>query len=315
MTARAAERSAAEPLARYLAGALSPPVTMMALLVAHRSVASVERAIEKRLRERSAVHDGRASPARERLLALRQLLRDNRSGCERIARMLRELDGGAHTPDASAENSIAACRRLFDRAVRHSEEGSVALYSLGNPELLAAATREIVDLLCAWGVIGAERDVLQIGCGIGRFEVALAPLVRQAWGIDISANMIERARLHCRHLGNVHLAECSGRDLAPFDARRFDLVYAVDSFPYIVQSGAALVERHFADVARVLRPGGDFVVLNYSYRGDAQRDRREVRQLAGAFGFDVVVDGASPFTLWDGLAFHLRSGAASRTAR
>ena len=49
----------------------------------------------------------------------------------------------------------------------------------------------------------------------------------------------------------------------------FDLVLAIDSFPYIVQTGAAMAVRHVADAARVLRPGGALCILNLSYRNDA----------------------------------------------
>jgi len=58
--------------------------------------------------------------------------------------------------------------------VRQSEEASVALYSLGNPELLAAATREVVERMNEWAVLAPMRDALDVGRGIGRMESALA---------------------------------------------------------------------------------------------------------------------------------------------
>jgi len=42
-------------------------------------------------------------------------------------------------------------------------------------------------------------------------------------------------------------------------------VYSVNTFPYLVLSGRALVERHFREVRRVLRSGGAFVLFNYAY--------------------------------------------------
>ena len=84
------------------------------------------------------------------------LLHDHREGCERVATMLREHPD----PEASsspAEDAIAACRAFFDRAVGRSEVASVAAYSLGDPDLLGRATREVVDLLERWGVLGPGR--------------------------------------------------------------------------------------------------------------------------------------------------------------
>jgi ubiquinone/menaquinone biosynthesis C-methylase UbiE len=118
--------------------------------------------------------------------------------------------------------------------------------------------------------------------------------------------MLAAARRRCAGLTNVLLFRSSGRDLSLFKERTFDLVYAVDSFPYLCQSGMPLVETHVREARRVLRPRGDFVILNFSYRGDAAADRRDVTRLAAECGFDVIIDGSAPFVLWDGLAFHLR---------
>jgi hypothetical protein len=83
-------------------------------------------------------------------------------------------------------------------------------------------------------------------------------------------------------------------------------VYAIDSFPYIQRAGWAAVEHYMADVARVLTPGGDVVIFNYSYRGDLDADRRDITTLARAGGFDVLVNGESRLRTWDGVLFHLR---------
>jgi hypothetical protein len=80
----------------------------------------------------------------------------------------------------------------------------------------------------------------------------------------------------------------------------------VDSFPYLRQSGYALVERFFAESTRVLKPGGQLVILNYSYSEDDDADVREVGTLAAANGLELLLGGTRPFKLWDGLAFRMR---------
>jgi ubiquinone/menaquinone biosynthesis C-methylase UbiE len=207
---------------------------------------------------------------------------------------------------APAEEVVATFRRFFDRSVTRNEEASVAAYSLGDSGILSRAAAEVVGRFEEWGLLGPERTTLEIGCGIGRMQAALSPRVAEAHGIDISPNMIAAARRRCAGLPNVSFAVSSGRDLADFPAERFDLVYAVDSFPYIHQAGPAIVETHFHEAARVLRPGGEFVILHFSYRDSTEADRSEVRKLCRAAGFTVVMNGAQPFKLWDGVAFRMR---------
>jgi ubiquinone/menaquinone biosynthesis C-methylase UbiE len=125
-------------------------------------------------------------------------------------------------------------------------------------------------------------------------------------GTDISAEMVEAARRRCEGLASVEFRHVSGRDLCGFGDASFGLVLAVDAFPYIVQSGASLAERMLAECARVLRPGGQLVILNYSYRRDVERDRRELLQFAQAQSLELVRNGTSDFALWDGVAFQLR---------
>jgi ubiquinone/menaquinone biosynthesis C-methylase UbiE len=137
--------------------------------------------------------------------------------------------------------------------------------------------------------------------------------VRSIVGTDISATMLETSRRRCAALANVSFRQSSGHDLREFEDASFDLVLAVDTFPYIVHSG--LAERHMAEAARVLRQGGDLVILNYSYRGDPERDRADVLCFGDRYGFEVLRDGARPFTLWDGLAFHLVKGDSTKGSR
>ena len=309
-TSRAVSSAALRPIvARYLAGDLSPQVALMQMVIACEDAGAVRRAVDEVTAEADAHSRATDAIIRDRVDALTRLVVENETGCGRIAQMLRS-DIDHARPARTVEEGLAHVERLFDWSVGQSEEASVALYSLGSPEILAQATAEIVARLDAWGLLGPDRRVLQIGCGIGRFERALAPRVREAHGIDVSAGMVRVAQRRCAGLANVVLAKSSGRDLGMYPDERFDLVYAVDTFPYLVQSGRALVERHFAEAHRVLRAGGELVILNYSYGDDAAADRAAVRALAGAHGFAVVLDGERAFELWDGAAWRLRKEPA-----
>ena len=292
-------------VARYLGGDISPHVALMQMVIACEDAAAVRRAVDEVTAE--ADEHSRATDAiiRDRVDALTNLVVENEAGCGRIAAMLKS-DIDHARPAATVDEGLAHVERLFDWSVGQSEEASVALYSLSSPAILEQATAEIVRQLDAWGLLGADRTVLQVGCGIGRFERALSPLVREAHGIDVSGEMVRVAQRRCVGLANVRLAKSSGRDLGMYADERFDLVYAVDTFPYLVQSGRELVERHFAEAHRVLKPRGELVILNYSYADDAESDRRDVARLAARHGFDTLLDGERVFALWDGMAWRLR---------
>jgi SAM-dependent methyltransferase len=286
-------------LAAHLAGDGAPQVTILQALLTGAAPEAIRDALE------GLAPRGAARHRRRRRAELRRTLRAHWAGCVEIAAMLR---AGA---TLGAGDGVPGCAALFDLYARHSEAASVAGYSLGSPRLLAAATAETVALLERLAVLGPDRRILQIGCGAGRFEAALAPRVRAVHGIDVAPGMVERARARCAGLPNVRVSTCSGRDLAGFADGSLDLVYAVDSFPYIHQAG--LARAHVAEAARVLRPGGDLVIVNFAYGRPLSADRREVSALARRFGFHVRVNGARPFRLWDARVFHLRRRARGRT--
>jgi SAM-dependent methyltransferase len=283
-----------EVVARCEAGEISPPMALMELLMLTQDADAVG----------AFVHElgGRSSAA----AALRDLFHHHESGCRRIAAM---LQSGVDRPPqgASIDEGVAFCRTLFDWSVQQSEAASVALYSLGSPELLSAATAEIVELLRSYGLLQPHHAVLDLGCGAGRIEAALAGEVRHIHGVDVSGEMVAAARRHTAALPNVSIAQSSGLDLQPLPASSFDLVLAVDSFPYVVQAGWELAVAMFREAARVLRPGGELLILSFSYRGDRARDRRDVRALAEQHGFALLIDGELPFRLWNGDVYRMRS--------
>lgn len=278
---------------RYARGEISAPIATMELLLETQDIAALSAGLAAMMTHRQSV------------LELSQLVREHAAGCATITAMLRT---GLDLPEGApiAEVAIAQSRRLFDHSVSVSPEASVALYSLGSPKLLAEATVEVVSVLEAWGVLARGRDALEIGCGIGRLLEPLAPRLRRIVGIDISCNMLDVARSRLGLVPNLELELTNGRDLRDFEGESFDLVYCVDAFPYVVRGGADLVAAHFNEVARVLKPAGDFVIFNYAYGRPRHEDAEEVAAFAAAAKLSVVRSDVTPFLLWNGVGFHLK---------
>lgn len=286
------------PLAETAAGTLPPNIALMRLLIEARDEAEGREVLRAARAAFADCADGAA-----RLDALARLHARHPQAFATVKAVLARV---AHDRSgATPAEGVGALAAAFDAAVRADPEASVALYALGSAQLLRETTAEVVDVLRGWGVLARDRVVLEIGCGIGRFEAALAPEVALVVGIDVSAAMLAEARRRCAGIAEAAFVRSSGLDLAAFVDARFDLVLAVDSFPYLVQAGPELAARHVEEAARVLKPGGDLVILNYSYRGDPGRDRADLAPLAAGC-FRLLRAGERPFRLWDGAAFHLR---------
>jgi SAM-dependent methyltransferase len=274
-------------LARYLAGEISAEIAIMQLLLALGGSAQIA--------EYLAV-----LPAQPAIRALHDILARHQPGLAGTAALVQEGLARERT------GAIATIREQFDRAVAIAPEAAVALYSLGSAETLGRATAEIAARLDEWGLLGPKVTALDIGCGIGRLEIALAPRVRAMTGIDVSPGMIDEAQKRCTGLANVDFAVCDGAGLAALASCRFDLILAVDAFPYLVAADPAFAERHIADAAQLIPSGCALVILNYSYRGDLDADRSDVADLSQRYGFRVERNGTRDFTLWDGVTFLLR---------
>jgi ubiquinone/menaquinone biosynthesis C-methylase UbiE len=296
--------AARQTIFEWADGAISAPIAVLRLMIILREpdrvLGVLQSAIDWLLTSSDADKQAKAA-------AMNLLLCQHEPALKKIADFFRLEERHQHS---SAEDPVARWASLFDALVQKSEEASIALYSLGDVSLLQAATEEVVKLLDEWNFLGPDRVILQIGCGIGRFEAALAGRVNAAYGIDISSEMIAVAQRRCAAFPNVRLITSSGRDLLIFSSQMFDGVYAVDTFPYLHASGSEIVARHFEEVSRVMRPGGDFILMNFSYRGSLAADRLEIGELAPRYGFRVLENGVQPFKIWDGSVWRLRNNSA-----
>jgi SAM-dependent methyltransferase len=157
-------------------------------------------------------------------------------------------------------------------------------------------------------LIGPAAKVLNIGCGIGRVDRYLAPHVGELWGVDISGEMVRRARERLAELPNVHVREVAlGEFLSSFgsQAGTFDLVFSLLVLQHMEREDAF---RYLEDSHRVLKPGGalflqfpNFLSPEYTeaFREGARLNQRsasrvrtyteaEVRHLLPLAGFEVV---------------------------
>ncbi len=276
-----------EAIALALDGIISPQVALSRLLLGGADAAGIA----------ALVAAARPDPATPAWHALAALLDGRAAELDRLAGEIRTTGS-----DHAAMGGVAGIAAFFDRAVAHSPEAGVALYSLGDPAILQAATAEIVAWLHAGRLLPPGAAVLDLGCGIGRVAAALAPHCRSVLGLDVSAGMVAEARRRHGGLSRLRFAVADGTALPPGP---YDLALLVDSMPYILQAG--LAEAAMQGIAASLRPGGAVAVLNLSYGRDAAADLADAGRWAAAHGWSV--EAARPFALWDGAAFVFRPAA------
>jgi ubiquinone/menaquinone biosynthesis C-methylase UbiE len=100
--------------------------------------------------------------------------------------------------------------------------------------------------------------ILDVACGPGLVTVALAPHAHEVVALDLTPEMLNKARQRCAAAGlaNVVFRQGSAADL-PFAADSFDAVVTRLSLHHFDSPA-----RPLSEMARVLRPGGRFVVAD-----------------------------------------------------
>jgi len=109
-----------------------------------------------------------------------------------------------------------------------------------------------------------EMLVLEIGCGAGRVTRALSEVFGEVHGVDISSEMITKARRALADRPNVRLYQNNGRDLSVLGDVRFDFAFSTIVFQHI--PSRQIIESYVREVHRLLRPGGLF---KFQVQGDA----------------------------------------------
>ncbi|HET6203607.1 MAG TPA: TIGR04282 family arsenosugar biosynthesis glycosyltransferase [Planctomycetota bacterium] len=191
-----------------------------------------------------------------------------------LARLVSELQD----PSVEAPATRAAFRSLARLPGPRMGEGPPALDMKGDWNLRARAAAQF--FVASWASASEEefaasgqRDfehffeglesllnpgavVLDLGCGVGRMDAFVAPRVKRLIGLDVSEEMLARARARLRLLRNVSLLEGDGTTLAPVPEGSVDLVFSHIVFQHVPRR---VFEGYLPEVRRVLRPGADFL--------------------------------------------------------
>jgi SAM-dependent methyltransferase len=133
--------------------------------------------------------------------------------------------------------------------------------------------------------VSPDDVVAEIGCGVGRVTRALAERASEVWAVEVSGEMLERAKGHNSQLSNVHWHLGDGETLAGIEDASIDGCVSVVVFQHIPNPDTVL--SYVREMGRVLRPGGwaAFQISNdptvHRPRGRWERARAGLRLRGG----------------------------------
>ena len=201
--------------------------------------------------------------AQESIMAYRQALTHG-GDIELIRYALAAL--GAESPPIISPERYIAC--LFDGYADNFDRDLIDKLKYQTPTLLGNLIEQFVS--------SNSLDILDLGCGTGLMGERLRSLRRTLTGVDLSTNMIEKARQRkiYDHLSCTELTR-----FLQMQEITFDLIVATDVFVYIGDLSVV-----FKEVRRVLRDSGLFC---FSVEATDEIDfvLRDTRRYAHSIGY------------------------------
>ncbi len=141
-------------------------------------------------------------------------------------------------------SSLRRVRDYFDRAARRFD----AIYQRDKPlsqrivdRLFRQVVLERFRLICRLAAGPEGFSVLDVGCGSGRYAIALAAAGGRVTGVDVSVAMIELARSEASKAGCADRCAFSVSSFQDFVSQEsFDVVVATGYFDYLEEPAAEL---------------------------------------------------------------------------
>jgi len=162
-----------------------------------------------------------------------------------------------------------------------------------------------------FGAIGDKRAMraLEIGCGPGRLMRPMSSHFGEIHGVDISDQMVARARGRLAAIPHAHAHVARNSNLEMFASESFDFVYSYAVFQHIPSREVVL--GYLEEAFRVLKPGGLIrcqlnglpeTAARYDTWSGVRISAEDFKAFCRATGFQMYsLEGASTQYMWTSL--------------
>jgi SAM-dependent methyltransferase len=177
-----------------------------------------------------------------------------------------------------------------ERAISAAFDGQAALFERAPVQSDPSALARLV----AFARLTPESEILDVGCGPGLVAEAFLAAGHRVTGIDLSIEMVERARRRCARFGERAVFRC-GSFFTPDDrpATAFDAVVSRFVLHHMVDPAA-----FFRGKAAVVKPGGIVLLVDHTTERDINRrswhqDQEKLRDVTHMSNLTMgeIVDG------------------------
>ncbi|MFO1390843.1 MAG: tetratricopeptide repeat protein [Agitococcus sp.] len=170
----------------------------------------------------------------------------------------------AFSGETTTTAPTAYIQKLFDHYAQNFDSHLTQVLDYNVPQKLVAMIQSYSNF------INKKLDVLDLGCGTGLFGQYIAPFAQHIVGVDLSANMLEKAMQHQVYQSLVQ------KDLLVMmkeeTSATYDLIVATDVFIYVGD-----LEAVFAEARRLLRGQGIFAFSTEALSVDGADDSVDFR--------------------------------------
>ncbi|MFN9352088.1 MAG: ArsR/SmtB family transcription factor [Gemmatimonadota bacterium] len=187
------------------------------------------------------------------------------AGARRLWRVVREQAGEGELAQA---DGARAAQVLAERRARSTEFFSSAAGQWDALRTELFGRRQ--DLQALLGLVDDRWTIGDLGAGTGEVSALLAPFVRRIVAVDASREMLSAARRRLKELPNVELRH-GELEALPLEDGELDAAVVFLVLHYVVDPSRA-----FAEIARVLKPGGKLLLVDM-----VPHERAELRAQMG----------------------------------
>lgn len=175
-------------------------------------------------------------------------------------------------PEISLEEQLKKMQQDWDERARENARYYVATGKSDwtDAEFFQSGERTVAEEILTdminicQGKDPKQMRVLEIGCGAGRVTRALAGVFGEVHAVDVSGEMVTRAKHALADRPNAFVYQNNGKDLSVIPGAAYDFAFSTIVFQHI--PSREVIYSYVREVQRLLRPGALF---KFQVQGDS----------------------------------------------